>query len=162
VLQSVVEWCVSLKARPVSPTHLAVGGMPHLYNGDTMDRQRNNHELVALAAAARTASVNSADLVNYNHRGLIITIRIVAATSTPVVTMFIDGKMGGVYEQLWTANDIYAATGIHSYILYTGNVEAKYDLIKEQNTPIPRIFRVRMVHGDTDSLNYSVSCNMLL
>jgi len=136
--------------------------VPVLYNASSYDRQRANTEVTALASAARTATVNSADLTNYNARGVLVTLNVSAVTATPALTLSIEAKMGAVYEALLTATTAVTATGIHSYLVYPGVGAASGDVVQVAGFPLPRTWRVTVTHGDTDSATYTVSASLIL
>lgn len=136
---------------------LTVG--PVLFNGSTSDRERCNHEVTVLASAARTALVNSADLVNYNARGVIVTIDATALAATPGVTFTIKGKctLSGKYYTILASA---AVTGVSTttLIVYPGATVAANLAVSQ---PLPRIWRVEVTVADADSLTYSVSANYI-
>jgi hypothetical protein len=132
----------------------------YLFNGSTWDRKRNNTEETVLASAARTATVNSADFVNYNARGVHVIIDVTAITATPVLTPKIQGKdpVSGNYYDILIGTDI-TATGTTVLKIYPG-VSAlaggsAVDIL-------PRTWRVRIEHADADSATYSVGANLVV
>lgn len=136
----------------------------NLYNGATIDRQRGNTELTLLASAARTATVQSSDQVNYNHRGVIITIDVTSVSDTPTITMTVEIKdsIGNTYNIILTAVGI-TATGRFVFVIYPSTLTAAAGGITQvvQN-PLPRTWRINMVHTDSDSITYSVDAAMIL
>jgi hypothetical protein len=59
-----------------------------LFNGTTSDRERGNEEKVASAAAAKTATFNTAAIVNYNGRGVHSFINVTAVSgSSPTLNI---------------------------------------------------------------------------
>lgn len=129
------------------------------WNGATVDRVRNNHEQTALASAARTASVNSDDLTNYDHCRATFVIDVTAAAGSPSLVFTIQGKstLGTDY---WTILASAAITGTGQTILRVGpGLTAAANLVA--NDQVPRVFRVSVAAGTADSVTYSVSCNLM-
>ena len=142
-----------LSALPTIPYNI-------LFNGSTWDRQRANTEETLLASAARTATLNSADFTNYNAKGLHVVINVTAIAATPSIVPFIQGKdpISGTYYDILEGLPI-TTTGINIIKVYPGisavvNVSAS-DLL-------PRTYRVRVEHGDADSITYSVAGALVL
>lgn len=128
------------------------------HNGSTYDPQMNNHELTALASAARTASVDSADLVNYNGRGIVVTIDVTAVTADPSMVVTIQGKssLGSDYYTI-LASAAIVGTGVTVLRVAPGLTTAA-NLVA--NDLVPRIFRISVANADSDSITYSVSVNV--
>lgn len=130
-----------------------------VYNGSTYDRLRSNHEVTVLASAARTGTVNSSDLTNYNGKGVVVTVDVTAIVSSPSITVDIKYKdtLSGKYVSLLTSAAIIA-TGTTKLVVYPGvtvaaNVAASH--------PLPRVWRVEVTHGNANSITYSVSANYI-
>lgn len=132
----------------------------HLFNNTSLDRQRNNYEETVLASAARTALVDSADLVNYNARGVVVVIDATALSATPSVTFTIQGKssLGSDYYTI-LASAAIVGTGQTILRVYPGITAAANLSVSDV---LPRIWRVSVAVGDADSLTYSVSANYIL
>lgn len=126
-----------------------------LYNGISWDRKRNNLSGTLLASAARTATASSADQTNYNHRDLTIIVNVTSITSTPLLTVTIEGKdsISGSYYTILTSQQI-AATGMT--VLRVSPSAAPVSGVVA-NWQIPRTWRVTVTHADADSATYSVS-----
>lgn len=143
-------------------TARAIAVQGAIYNGTTWDLQRNNVAGTALASAARTATTNSADLVNYNGRGVVVVLDVTAFAATPTITLTVEGKdpvSGGYYTILSGAAINVAGTSRNVYVVYPGvtetaNVDASH--------PLPRTFRITVTHGDADSVTYSVGYDNVL
>lgn len=120
----------------------------------------NNREVAALASAARTASVNSADLVNDNARGVRIVIDVTALALTPSVIFTVVGKdvLSGKYTAILTSAAI-TAVGTTTLIVYPGVTPAANLAVSH---PLPRLWRLEAAHGDADSITYSVGVNYIL
>lgn len=108
----------------------------------------------ALASAARTATVSSADITNYNGHGLLVFFDCTASAVTPSITLKIQGKdpaSGKYYTILESAAITGTATNVYRVdplLTAAANTIAK-DLV-------PDTFRITMTHSDADSITYSV------
>lgn len=133
---------------------------PVLSNGATADLQRSNVNGTALASAARTASVNSADLINHNGRGLHLVIDVTAITGAPSITVTIQGKdaLSGKYYTI-LAGAAITAVGTTILRVYPGLLAAA-NLVA--NDVLPRSFRVSVVNANADSITYSVGSSTIL
>jgi hypothetical protein len=133
---------------------------PSVYNGDTWDRTRNNVDATLLSSTARTASVNSSDITNYNGRGVVVVINVTSITDTPSVVFTIQGKdsVSSVYYDI-LASAAVTATGTTTLTVYPGNSAAANS---KADTPLPRVWRVEAVHADADSITYSVGSSTIL
>lgn len=134
-----------------------------LFNGATWDRPRNNNDVQILASAARTATLNGADQVNHNAKGVIITLDVTAVTATPSITLRIQHKdnESSAYENLLIGAAV-TAIGVHTYIVYPGVAAAAEDIVETIGFPLGRQWRVRVEHGDADSITYSIGASVLL
>ena len=137
---------------------LSIGSL--IFNGTTWDRVRNNTDGTALASAARTATANSADLVNYNGKGLHVVIDVTAITATPSVVFTIQGKdaLSGQYYTV-LASAAITATGTTILRVHPGLTAAANTVA---NDLIPRTWRVNAVHADGDSITYSVGYSLVV
>lgn len=136
-----------------------LGSAPYAFNGDTWDRQRNNTYITVLASAARTATVQSADLTNYNGKGLHLVIDVTAVTATPSITCEIEGKdaLSGKYYDVLVGAAI-TATGTTVLKVYPGITASANASASDM---LPRTFRVNCVHADADSITYSVGASLV-
>jgi hypothetical protein len=124
--------------------------LPLRFNGVTWDRKRNNLSNISPIAALVAAAVgsNGADQVNYNGRGLHLTIDITAITgTTPTLTVTIQGKdpVSGKYYTL-LASAALAAVATTVLRVYPG-LAAAANLVA--NDALPRNWRVITVIGGT-------------
>ncbi len=130
----------------------------YLYNGATFDRQRGNVEGTALASAARTATVTSADITNHNARALNLFIDVTAITDTPsvVFTVFAkDGLTGGIVTII--SSSAIVGTGF-TWLRIGPGLGASSNI--RANEFLPRTFSVRATHADSDEITYSVSYSL--
>jgi hypothetical protein len=113
-----------------------------------------------LASAARTATVNTADQRNRQHLGVRVHIDVTAASATPSVVFTIQGKdtiTGDYYTLL--ASAAVTATG-DTFLLIYPTVTAVANAAA--NNVLPASWRVNCVHGDADSITYTVTAELLV
>lgn len=115
--------------------------------------------LTIFPSAARTASADSGDLKNHQHRGVHVVIDATAAAATPSVVFAIQGKcpLSGVYYTILASA---AVTGVSTTVLrvFPGATAAAN---LAANDMIPENWRVLATAGDADSLTYSISACLL-
>lgn len=130
-----------------------------LFSGASWNRQRNNYEVTVLASAARTIAINSADLVNYNARGVIVVINVTAITATPILTVTITGKdtLSGKYVTI-LASAAISTVSVNTLIVYPGIAAAANS---KADQPLPRVWRVEVAVADADSATYSIGANYI-
>jgi hypothetical protein len=149
------------------PTAPAVDGRPSLYNGSTWDRERGNTDGTALSSAARTGTTSSADLVNYNCRGVIAWLDITANSGSGQLTVLIQGKDGtGNYYNLNGAGTAVAATnakfGIEVYPgATTAGIATSLRILERTSAALPRTWRVTVSHSSGVSWTYSVTYSLI-
>jgi hypothetical protein len=131
-----------------------------------MTQSPEDRHYILLASAARTATPTIADQVNnninLNVRGVLVTLKVTAVVSSPSIVLTIAAKdpATGDYEALLTATAV-VGTGIHSYLVYPGIGVAAADMTQVASYPLPPVWRVAVVHGNGDSITYSVGVNLL-
>lgn len=120
--------------------------------------------ITLLASAARTATVNTADVHNATVdgapiRGVKVTIDVTAASATPSVVFTIQGK-DPLSGQYYTVLASAAKTGISTTVLsvYPG-IAASANV--SANDVMPTTWRVNCVHADADSITYTVAADVL-
>lgn len=131
-----------------------------LFNETTFDRQRGNTDLTVLASAARVATLNSSDFVNYNSRGLHVIIDVTVDPASASIVAKIEGKdvLSGKYYTILEAAAI-AAVGTTVLKVFPG-ITAAANL--SASDIIPRTWRVTVTHADSDSLTYSIGASLIL
>lgn len=132
-----------------------------LQDGDGFwSRYRNNHEVTALASAARTASTNSSNLTNYNARGVVVVIDVTAIVAAPSITVTIKGRdtLSGQFSTI-LASAAITAVGTTKLVVYPGVAAAANSKADE---PLPRVWRVEVAHGNANSITYSIGANYIL
>lgn len=127
--------------------------------GDLAVALTDVQEVTPLASDERTSDEASDDLTNYGARGVMLTLDVTAITDTPSITLKIQYKdpVGGNYEDLFSAAAAVTAVGVHTYVLYPGDVVAADDVVEVGKLPLPATWRVYIVHADADAITYSVS-----
>jgi hypothetical protein len=123
-----------------------------------MDAIRGNIESIALPNAVRKATTSSADLVNPNAAGVIVYFAVSAVPGTDTVTLTIEAKdpASGLYSALYTAPPISTITRPARYILYPGVVGVAPTMVL--GLPLPRTWRVTVLHSAATNFTYSVGC----
>ena len=159
VLLDSLPTAAALADATANPTTPIVGAAALVFNGTTWDRERGNIDGTALVSAARTASVDSADLTNFNARGLQLVIDATVIAATPSIVVTIQGKdaLSGKYYTILAAA---AITGVSTVVLrvYPG-LTAAANLVASD--VLPRTWRVSVVAGDADSITYSVGYSLI-
>jgi len=132
------------------------------YNETTWDRFRGITARSLLASAARTAEATHVDQVNYNWRGLILTVSVTAQSGGSITPKLqIKDSISGSYVTIWTATTPLTAVGVYSYIFYPGSLDLA-GFVEKVQTTIGRTFREATTHGNASSITYSISADMLL
>lgn len=145
---------------PIGRFVVPTDARPRLYSaaGDEWIRQHSNEGITILASAARTATTISATFTNPNHRAAHFIIVVTAVTATPSVVFNIEGfdEASATWYPLLIplAIDSVGTTVLKIGIGFTPvpNLTA--------NNLIPFSYRVNAVHGDADSITYSVGANL--
>lgn len=133
-------------------------------NAGTWARGRGNTEITVLATASRTSSTNSADLTNYNHKGVLITLDVTTDPgSGETLQLLVQHKdaESSKYEILLD-DGANATPGTRSVIIYPGTAGSGNDIVSTAGYPLPRTWRVRVVHSASGSWAYTVGASMIL
>jgi hypothetical protein len=134
-----------------------------LYNGTTFDFQHANTEGTLLASAARTATTSSANQTNYNARGVIVTLRISAASGTGGLSWKlygVDPVSGATYQITPNIAAPITAAGTYAFEVYpgsttTGSTNPSW-MYQRTSAALPRTWQLQVVHADGSSYTYSV------
>lgn len=154
-----LTWGMTDAQTSASIAALSVNAQGALFNGVTTDKERGNVNLTLLASAARTATTNSGDQVNYNGRGLHVIVDVTVA-GTGSITITIQGKdpvSGQYYTILAGAAITTISTNIYKVypgLPATANVSA--------NDILPRTWRVLVTANNANTITYSVGASMIL
>ena len=135
-----------------------------VFNGTTWDRQRGNTETTVFASAARTATANSADQTNYNHRGMRLTLDITASGgTTPTLDVKIQAKdsVSGKYVDIaGAAFTQKTGTGTDELVVYPGVAETANESVSDV---IPRTWRaVATIGGTTPTFTFTLAAALIV
>lgn len=115
-------------------------------------------QIIALASAARTASVSSSGIKSQGHPGCQVILDVTAVTATPSITLKVeawDPASGQWYELL--AGSAVTAVSTTVYRVHPALTAAANSVAKDF---IPRNIRISVDHLDADSITYSVGVNL--
>jgi hypothetical protein len=143
-----------------STNHLFNVG-PARWNETTWDKNRGNTDnITVLASAARTTTTTSADLTNFNARGVVICVdtTVNAVACSNVVTISGKDPVSGKYQVLLTGAAI-VAVGTVFFTIYPGATPATNLAV---SLPLPRTFKVTITSGNANSATYSVGASFIL
>ena len=158
----------SLPNDGITPGNGNIAQTPVLFNESTWDRQRGNTQDLLLASAARTATVFTPNIVNYNAKGIILFLNITAASGTGglgigIITV---DPVSGQTLQLNASTTKITATGIYGYVLYPGasapGVAGAYSVQQFTPAPLGRAFTVQVQAGDGTSYTYSLGYTLIV
>jgi len=116
-----------------------------------------NIEGIALASAARTATISSPDLENNWGKGIHVVLDVTEKTSTPSITLKIEGKVNGKYYTILEGAAVTTAS-VNTYRVFP-HLTAVANSIA--NDVIPKTFRITVTHANTDSITYSVGYSLI-
>jgi hypothetical protein len=140
----------------------AIGMNAMTYNNSSMDRKRGNLDNITLttSAAVGSGTVNAADQVNYNGRGVKVYLNI-TAIGTGTVTVTVQGKdpVTSTYYTL-LASAAVATTGFTVLEVYPGvGVTANLSA----STTLPRTWRTSAVAAmSVGTVTYTISTSVIL
>jgi hypothetical protein len=114
----------------------------------------SNKAGTALASAARTTTTASGDISNPDGRGVWVVLDLTAFTTAASLTLSIQGKdpASGKYVTLFTSAAV-TTVSTNAYVVYPGITETAN---VDASVPVPKTFRVNVVHGNANSTTYSV------
>ncbi len=126
----------------------------------TPEPLQSNTDITVLASAARTAAVDTSDFTNTNHRGVTVVVDVTVDPASAAVTFTIQGKdtLSGSYYTL-LASAALAAVATTDLVVYPGCVAVTN---RVANLPLPRIWRVSITVGNSNSFTYSVGASLIL
>ena len=146
---------------------------PKTYNGSTYDALDGARDVAAesvLASAARTASTASGTLTNRNSRGVLVFLKVTAASGTGGLRLFVtalDVDNGETYKLNATPSTAITATGRYGLMVYPGcgsapasNATSAF-VQATSGLALPRRFNVTVEHLDSSSYTYSASICLL-
>ncbi len=126
----------------------------------TPEPLQSNTDITVLASAARTAALDSSDFTNTNHRGLVVVVDVTADPSSAAVTFTLQGKdtLSSSYYTLLVSTAL-AAVATTDLVVYPGCIAVAN---RVANLPLPRIWRVSITVGNSNSFTYSVGASLIL
>ncbi len=114
-----------------------------------------NIEQTIFPSASRTASVDSADIINSNFKGAHFIVDVSDLTDTPFITVTIQGKdpISGNYYDILISNTVNL---VDTFLLriYPGAFDSPNVSVPDI---LPNTFRVRVANGNSDPITYSIS-----
>lgn len=134
---------------------------------EALAQSTSRRQVTVLASARRTATTTSDDILNIgenlNVSGAYIFLDVTAVQTTPLITLAVQAvdPVGGDYISVFTAATGLSAAGNATYLLIPGVGSADDDVTEVQGFPIPASWRVRVTHGDTDPITYSVGALLI-
>lgn len=148
---------------------MAIGASPAVlaanakFDGTNWYRDRANESRTIFTSAARTAPPALTDLINFATRTLIVYVKATVMTGLGV-SFVIEGKdpVGLDYWPILTSAALTAPTGAGAPLILrvSPDLAASAGLIAQ--TQVPRLWRVRPVHGDGANVTYSVGADLLV
>ena len=121
---------------------------------------QNRNTITLFSSAARTASPTARQFTNKFNPGVHIIIDVTAIAATPSVVFNVEGldQTSGKWYLL-LASAAITATGTTVLAIGPGGTTAANTV---STLSVPRFVRVRPVHGDADSITYTVGANLVL
>lgn len=128
-----------------------------------------NRESTLLSSATRTSNTTSDDQVNRGARGVALYLNVSDTDpqgdgGTASVTLEVEAKdpVSGTYVTLFSAGvSVGGSTGISVYVVHPEWSAAAHDVTEIENSLLPQTWRAKMVHGDSNDVEYSVGYAML-
>jgi len=111
--------------------------------------------LTVFASVARVATPDPVDVDMIGAHGMVVIIDVSAAVDTPSVVFNVDG-FDSLSDKTWTLLDSAAITGTGTTVLKVGpGLTVAGNAVADDL--IPPAVRIAPVHGDSDSITYTVS-----
>lgn len=123
-----------------------------------------NQKGTLLASAARTATGSAPDQVNYNAKGILLTLDVTVASGTgglKIVLNYID-PVTGKYMEIFLATTGIVAIGTYAYLIYPGVSGTASGLKESISRALPRGWRAYIAHSDASSYTYSLGYSLIL
>lgn len=135
-------------------------------NGSTYDLVQNNTQGTLLASAARTGPTQLANQINYNAKGIILTVNVTAfAGTSPSLTfqLQIIDPVTGLTFPLAPASTAITGNGQYIYIFYPTPITTPPGTVGTFQGPLPRLWSAYFnITGTTPSFTYSVGVSYIL
>lgn len=137
---------------------------PMYWNGVTWDLGRGNLNGTAISAASRTAgTVESSDIVNYDHRGAHVFVHRSVGNAHLVATVQGKDALSGRYYNLLTTATM-SGTGGAAFILYPGVSAGSATAPAtggQRSEALPRTWRVMVVPSTSPTSSWGVGYSMI-
>jgi hypothetical protein len=121
-------------------------------------------EMMVLESAARTATTNSAEIVNLvGARGILLYLDVTAKAASPNISaVSIAVPVGATWKVVYTWGSLSIADVSQStFCVYPGAASAASWTAAPLQGPLPRRFRVTVTHDDADSITYSLRADLV-
>lgn len=130
-----------------------------VWNGVGYDRVYNNRDVTLLTSSSRTTTQTSADLVNYNGRGLYVVLDM-TNVGTGSVTLAINAKdaISGKYYALLTGA-VVNTNSTNVYKIYPGITVAANAAVSDA---LPRTFQIVVTANNANAATYSVGYSVIV
>jgi len=160
-----IDLMMGLKDENDTSRQVWVGALSYLWEGSKFQYNRNNLYVQLAASAARTAVLTTADLVNYNHTGIVLIVDVTAraGATTLYAKMQVKAVTGQTYFDVWSvAAAINTADGTFVYLFYPTEISATALYTENVNMAVPRTIRFVFTPNNSDSVTYSADLYYLL
>lgn len=119
-----------------------------------------NTEGTAFTSAVRTASGNSADLINASNKGVHVVIDMTAVPTVETVTFTIEGKdpLSGKYYDILVSSAIVAVSTVVLKVYPGITVAANLSV----SDVLPNTYRIKTTHSASGNFTYSVATNTVV
>ena len=144
-----------------------VASYGHVFNGTTWDRLRGNLNSQQLYnVTAQTTTPAATDQTNYSSNGVLLTLNVTSAPGAPGtggLQVTIEGK-DTIFTQYFQLNATPAKITTVSkaaYAIYPGAIAPSAlsgsQVVQATGIPLPRTWRVRVVHTDGQAYSYTLA-----
>ena len=146
-----------------NPTALETVSFPHLYNGTTWDRMRGVTHVELLAGATnRAATNNSPDQTNYNAKGVVIFFDVTTVPGSDTVHLKIQSlDIAEAKAETFMVTPTISAAQRDTYIIYPGVGAAAEDIVEVVGYPLPRKWRIQIVHSGSGTFQYLLEAHLI-
>lgn len=146
-------------------TYLGTVDVPYKYDSaaNAWNRDRNVNALSIISSNNRTVDISSSDQINYNWKGMALTLNVSAQAGGSVkLNLQLKDSISGNYVTVWTATAAQTAVGTYTYLFYPGALDAASWTEKVQLALAMRTWRITTTTANGSGITYSVSADMLL
>lgn len=125
--------------------------------------ESSTHVLTVLPSTARTADTTSATQAAAGSRGLVLYFNVTVGSTT--LQLFLEGQnpVSGAWIPLTNFSGVGGAVADLAYVVYPNAAGggAVAGAVEVAALPLPRVWRVRVTHGDPTPVTYSVAAHLL-